>query len=71
MISWTEHRTNEEVLEKVSRRKKIFNGQAYNQNKAEELDWTHSKRQLSTDNGRKDGLGREEEEGLDKSSWTG
>src|SRR6218665_995433 len=53
-ISWTEHRTNEEVLKKVEE-KKIFNG--YNSNKAEELDRTHSKRQLSTDgdNGRKDG----------------
>ena len=55
-FSWTEHRTNEEVLKKVEE-KKIFNRYTCNQNKAEELDWTHSKRQLSTegDNGGKDG----------------
>src|SRR6218665_76839 len=42
-IIWTEHRTCEEVLKRW--KKKDLNG--YNLYKAEELDWTHSKRQLT------------------------
>ena len=65
-ISWTEHRTNEEVLKKVEEK------DLYKQDKAEALDWTHSKRQLYTEGDNGEGWkGREEEEGLDKSSWTG
>src|SRR6218665_1081661 len=48
-VSWTEHKTNEEILETIGEERKIPH--THNKNQTKDVDRTHSKRRITVKNG--------------------